>query len=103
MSNEALQTPQVASTDDAAGAIQIAGTVMMYDNGRLEQNRTLLQIAVEQHTAVSDLNVMLLCRCSRCMYERYVCGCNIIGSLLCRNSLNCMGKHSKLDSNSEQE
>lgn len=72
MSNEALQTPQVASTDHAAGAIQVAGTVMMYDNVRLERNRTLLQIAVEQHTAVSDLNVMLLCRCSRCIRGTYV-------------------------------
>lgn len=54
-SNEFLRSPQVASTDDAAGAVQVAGTVVKYDNVRLQLNPTLLQSTVHQHPAVSDV------------------------------------------------
>ena len=60
--NEVLQSPQVASNDDAVGAIHIAGTVVKYDNFRLKQNPTFLQSAVQQHPAVSDLHVAILLR-----------------------------------------
>ena len=67
MSHGILQSPQVASSHDEAGAIQIAGTVVKYDNVRLQLNPTLLQSAVQQHPAVSDLIVMLLCSCCKCL------------------------------------
>lgn len=54
-SNEVLQSPQVASTNDAIGAVQLAGRVVMYDNIRLKLDRTRWQSAVEQHPAVSDI------------------------------------------------
>ena len=68
MSIEVVQTPQVASNNDAAGAIQIAGNMVKYDNIRLQLKHTHLQSAVQQHPAVSGLIIMCysICRCCMC-------------------------------------
>ena len=82
MSNDVLQSPQVASSHAEAGAIQIAGTMVKYDNVRLQLNSTLLQSAVQQHPAVSDLIIMLLCSCCKYM------GCNVAVILLVNEKFN---------------
>lgn len=50
-----MQCPQVASTNDAVGAVQFAGTVIKYDSVRLKRDCTRWQSALEEHPAVSDL------------------------------------------------
>lgn len=78
MSIEALQTPQVASNNDTAGAIQIAGEVMMYDNIGLQLNRTFLQSDIQQLPTVSGLIIMYYtidagAVCMRCVYMCTAC------------------------------
>ena len=76
MSKGALQTPQVASNNDAAGAIQIGGEMMMYGNIGLQLNRTFLLSAVQQLPAVSGLISMYYYAgavCMRCVYMCTAC------------------------------
>lgn len=54
LSNGPLQSPQVASDDNTAGAIQIAGEVVKYDNVGFQLNRNHWQSGFQQHSAVSD-------------------------------------------------
>ena len=76
MSKGALQTPQVASNNDAAGAIQIGGEMMVYGNIGLQLNRTFLLSAVQQLPAVSGLISMYYYAgavCMRCVYMCTAC------------------------------
>lgn len=49
-----MQSHQVASDGDIAGAIQIAGEVVKYDNIEFQLNRIRLQSGLQPCPAVSD-------------------------------------------------
>ena len=74
VSNEVLQSPQVASTNDEAEAIQVLGAVLKYDNVRLRLNPSLMHYDVQRSPAVSDLvmssdtGTVCVMQAMRCVY-----------------------------------